>query len=149
MGALNNAEFWNLGLREPVLVSALHGVGTAELLEQLFASIVKQKTAGVPNFGTKVLRLQEAKLRMNSKKQRPVEDDIEFKQERPEEVNIAIIGRPNVGKSSLLNCLTRAIVSEMAGTTRDLIDAVMEQPGKEEGDYGQSGTPSDSTCRCW
>jgi GTP-binding protein len=163
VGALNAAEFWNLGLGEPVPVSALHGVGTAELLEQLFAAIVEQKTAGIANFGTKVPRLQEAKLRMNSKKQRPGEDDIEYKmrkynvgdigkkivqeyedaldafdqQERPEEINIAIIGRPNVGKSSLLNSLfgdTRAIVSEMAGTTRDSIDAVMERPGEEVGD---------------
>ena len=40
-GALNAAEFWNLGLGEPVPVSALHGVDMAELLKQLFASIVK------------------------------------------------------------------------------------------------------------
>jgi GTP-binding protein len=161
-GALNAAEFWNLGLGEPIPVSALHGVGTAELLEQLFDGIVEQKTAGVPNFGTKVQRLQEAKKKMNSKKQLPGEDETDFKmrkygigdtaekvvqeyedalasfdsQERPEEINIAIVGRPNVGKSSLLNAIfgdTRAIVSEVAGTTRDSIDAMMERPAEEEG----------------
>lgn len=159
VGALNAAEFWNLGLGEPFPVSALHGVGTAELLEQTFASIVEKKTASIPDFGTKVQRLEEAKRRKKSKKQLPGEDDIEYKmrkygigdvakqveeeyeaalqafdaQQRPEEINIAIVGRPNVGKSSLLNALfgdNRAIVSDIAGTTRDSIDAVMERPGE-------------------
>jgi ribosome-associated GTPase EngA len=163
VGALNSAEFWNLGLGEPVPVSALHGVGTAELLEGLFAKIVKAETAGVAEFGTKVLRLQEAKQRKNNKGQMAGEDDTEYKmrkygigdvakqaeqeyedalkafdsEERPEEINIAIVGRPNVGKSSLLNNLfgdSRAIVSEMAGTTRDSIDAAMERPAEKEGD---------------
>ncbi|KAL3922584.1 MAG: hypothetical protein SGILL_002125 [Bacillariaceae sp.] len=161
-GGLNAAEFWNLGLGEPIPVSALHGVGTAELLEQLFDGIVEQKTAGVADFGTKVQRLQEAKQKKHSKKQLPGEDEIDYKmrkygigdvaekvvqeyedalaafdnQERPEEINVAIVGRPNVGKSSLLNSIfgdTRAIVSEVAGTTRDSIDAMMERPAEEEG----------------
>ncbi|KAG7371939.1 ribosome-associated GTPase EngA [Nitzschia inconspicua] len=162
VGALNAAEFWNLGLGEPVPVSALHGVGTADVLERMFDEIVERKTAGVANFGTKVQRLKEAKLKLNSKKQLPGEDDLDYKlrkygigdvaekvlqeyedamaafdsQERPEEINVAIVGRPNVGKSSLLNAIfgdTRAIVSEIAGTTRDSIDAVMERPAEEEG----------------
>jgi GTP-binding protein len=162
-GALNAAEFWNLGLGEPIPVSALHGVGTAELLENVFESIVKKQTAGVAGFGTKVLRLQDAKKRKNSSKRMPGEDETEWKmrkygigdvgakvaqeyedalaafdsEERPEEINIAIVGRPNVGKSSLLNNLfgdNRAIVSDIAGTTRDSIDAVMERPAEDEGD---------------
>jgi GTP-binding protein len=163
VGALNAAEFWNLGLGEPIPVSALHGVGTAEVLEQLFEGIKEKKSAALDGFGTKVERLKEAKLRKNSKKQLPGEDEIDYKMrkygigdiaqkieseyedalaaldemERPEEINVAIVGRPNVGKSSLLNSIfgdKRAIVSDMAGTTRDSIDAVMERPPDEEGD---------------
>ncbi|VEU35366.1 unnamed protein product [Pseudo-nitzschia multistriata] len=163
IGALNAAEFWNLGLGEPIPVSALHGVGTAEVLEQLFEGIQKQQSAALPEFGTKVERLKQAKMRKNSKKQLPGEDEIDFKMrkynigdvaqkieseyeaalaaldemERPEEINVAIVGRPNVGKSSLLNAIfgdQRAIVSDMAGTTRDSIDAIMERPPDEEGD---------------
>lgn len=162
-GALSAAEFWNLGLGEPMPVSALHGVGTAELLENTFDSIVEKKTAAIPDFGTKVQRLADAKQKKKSKKQMPGEDDIEYKmrkygvgdvaeqvekeyedalsafdaQERPEEINVAIVGRPNVGKSSLLNSLfgdDRAIVSDIAGTTRDSIDAMMERPAENPED---------------
>jgi GTP-binding protein len=88
-------EFWNLGLGEPRAISALHGHGTGDLLDEL----VKVLPEGEP--------------------------------ERTEgEINIAIIGRPNAGKSSLFNRLIgaeRSIVSGVAGTTRDSIDTVVER----------------------
>jgi GTP-binding protein len=156
------AEFWNLGLGEPMPVSALHGVGTAELLEHVFASVVQRHTAR-PGFGTKVPELLAAKAAMKSKEPLPGEDATDFRlrtkygigdkaqqvldryeaalsafdqdnPERPEEINVAIIGRPNVGKSSLLNAIfgeTRAIVSDVAGTTRDSIDAIIERPAQQ------------------
>lgn len=90
-------EFWNLGLGEPRSVSALHGHGTGDLLDDL----VSQLPEGEPVTDTG-------------------------------EINIAIIGRPNAGKSSLFNRLIgaeRSIVSGVAGTTRDSIDTVVERDG--------------------
>jgi len=84
-------EFFALGLGDPIPISAMHGLGTGDLLDKV-----------VENFP---LSMEEA-----------VDD---------ESIKIAILGRPNVGKSSLLNKLLgeeRVIVSEIAGTTRDAID---------------------------
>ena len=161
-GAISAADFWQLGLGNPYPVSALHGVGTAELLEDMFHGIIEKKSA-VEGFGTKVTRLSEAKSNLKHKGPLPWEDETDFKMRKwgigdpaqrvlddyeaaisafdtddePEGINVAIIGRPNVGKSSLLNAIfgdTRAIVSDVAGTTRDSIDAVMERPPAAEGE---------------
>ncbi len=85
-------EFYNLGLGEPVAVSAVHGHGTGDLLEAVF----------------KVLPPDEPE---------PYDEDV---------IKVAVIGKPNVGKSSLINKITgeeRSIVSDIAGTTRDAVDS--------------------------
>jgi GTP-binding protein len=93
------AEVYQLGLGEPLTVSAVHGLGTGELLDRLMDATGADRP-GDPATG-----------------------------EAPLEVPVAIVGRPNAGKSSLFNAIvgeTRTIVSEMAGTTRDAIDTVLE-----------------------
>lgn len=97
-GIIQAAEFWELGLGEPYPISAIHGSGTGDLLDQLINHI--------PHVTE-------------------VEEDTEIK--------VAIIGRPNVGKSSLLNAFVgeeRAIVSPISGTTRDAIDTVVYRDGQ-------------------
>jgi GTPase len=97
-GLVQAAQFWELGLGEPYPISAIHGNGTGEILDDLINYLP------------------------------PVDSITET-----EEIKVAIIGRPNVGKSSLLNALTgeqRAIVSPISGTTRDAIDMVVERDGK-------------------
>ena len=88
-------EFYNLGLGEPIAVSAVHGHGTGDLLDACFAYF-------------------------------PPEEEEE---EESDLIKVAIIGRPNVGKSSLVNRILgeeRVIVSDVAGTTRDAVDAYFE-----------------------
>jgi GTP-binding protein len=92
------AEFWGLGLGEPQPISAIHGAGTGDLLDQVISFLP------------------------------PASDD-----EAEAAIQLAIIGRPNVGKSSLLNAICgekRAIVSPIRGTTRDTIDTTIEREGK-------------------
>lgn len=93
-------EFMQLGLGEPWPVSALHGTGTGDLLDEV------------------VQRFPE-----------PTEEE----HDELDAINVAIIGRPNAGKSSLTNKLTnndRSIVSDVAGTTRDAIDTTIEHEGR-------------------
>jgi GTP-binding protein len=89
-------EFYRLGFDPVIEIAAEHGEGTGDLLDE----IVK---------------------RLPSKRAAPPETE-------PDEVAVAIVGRPNVGKSSLLNRLLkeeRSIVSDMPGTTRDSVDALL------------------------
>ena len=95
------AEFYGLGLGEPLPVSAAQGLGTGDLLDEIVA-------------------------RGPEEDEEDIEDEDAFR--------LAIIGRPNVGKSSLLNAFLgeqRTIVSDVAGTTRDPIDTEFEFEGRQ------------------
>lgn len=94
-------EFYQLGLGEPIWISAIQGQGTGDLLDAIVANLPPE-TPAAP------------------------EEEVD--------VAIAIVGRPNVGKSSLLNAITgqrRAIVSPVPGTTRDPIDTLVRYQDRQ------------------
>lgn len=98
-----SGEFHKLGLDEPVLVSAASGSGTGDLLDAIVKKIKKEKITGGSG-------------------------------DNQHSIRVAILGKPNVGKSSLLNQLTgedKAIVSEIAHTTREPNDTLIEYGARE------------------
>ena len=103
LGTLAEAEFSSLGISPVFTVSGEQGRGVGDMLDGLVAALPEIE----------------------------VEDEPE--REGANQIRIAVIGRPNVGKSSLVNALlgtTRVIVSDMPGTTRDSIDTVLERDGR-------------------
>jgi GTPase len=97
-------EFYGLGIADVFPVSAEHGIGVDALLDRVTAGFTRDAA------------------------------DAETGDTAPSAIKVAIIGRPNVGKSTLLNTLTgqeRAIVSPVAGTTRDAVDETVLRDGVE------------------
>ena len=92
-------DFWELGLGEPIPVSAISGKGSGDLLDRIVAEF----------------------------------PDPEDEPDDPDTIRVAVVGKPNVGKSSLVNRLfgeERVVVSEVAGTTRDPVDSRLQYHGK-------------------
>ncbi len=123
-------NYRRLGLQQLIPVSAEHGLGIAELMDAVFAVIPEVDAAEVAI--PEMLILPEEKILAADA---PASGEDEVKPALPpREGKVAIIGRPNVGKSTLLNVLTgtaRAIVSPIAGTTRDAVDEVVEHKGTD------------------
>ncbi|MDE3149436.1 MAG: ribosome biogenesis GTPase Der [Acidobacteriota bacterium] len=117
--ALAAENFRQLGIRNVFPISSEHGQGIGELLDAIAEAIAAPATEPAESVESSVPQDAEGAqplLRTHG----------EFEQH---ETSVAIIGRPNVGKSTLLNALTgttRAIVSPIAGTTRDAVDEVVE-----------------------
>lgn len=98
---LNVYEFYNLGIGEPIPISASNHLGLGDLLDAVVDKFPKRNSAG------------------------DTDDE--------DEIKVALIGRPNVGKSSIFNVLVgeeRSIVSDIAGTTRDAIDTPVVREGQ-------------------
>ncbi|MFC3961396.1 ribosome biogenesis GTPase Der [Nocardia jiangsuensis] len=94
------ASLWSLGLGEPRMVSAAHGRGTGDLLDDVLAALPETPREGTPGLGPR---------------------------------RVALVGKPNVGKSSLLNKLAgdeRSVVHDVAGTTVDPVDTLVDLGGK-------------------
>ena len=114
-------NFRRLGIQQVYPISAEHAQGIGDLLDAI--------SAALPGEG-----FEEPKAKRKQETDELGEEVHRSHGEyEPEETSIAIIGKPNVGKSTLLNALTgstRAIVSPIAGTTRDAVDEVVDYQGK-------------------
>ena len=134
-------NFRTLGFRHVVPISAEHGIGVADLLDEVWAALPAETVAEEPTENMEGLQEEaeedEGDFIADEDARRA---EAETPERRPRshgehvqrEVKVAIIGRPNVGKSTLLNALTgteRAIVSPIAGTTRDAVDEVVKRGG--------------------
>jgi len=124
-------NFRQLGIRKMFPISSEHGLGIGDLLDAIAEAIPAPPEAVLTEEETQAAEEAEAALAepMEGEAHQLHRTHGEFEQH---ETSVAIIGRPNVGKSTLLNALTgtsRAIVSPIAGTTRDAVDEVVEFEG--------------------
>jgi GTP-binding protein len=114
-------DFHRLGVKQMFPVSAEHGRGVDDLLDAVVEALPAEEH----------LNAEDAEVAEELEKEKAPADS---ESEEVREVRVAIIGHPNVGKSTLLNCLTasdRAIVSPIPGTTRDAVDEVVEYNGRK------------------
>jgi GTPase len=115
-------EFHRLGIKQMFPISAEHGRGIDDLLDAILEVLPVVE-----------LTTEDAEPTEESQEQPQPADAATAEEEPVYETKVAIIGHPNVGKSTLLNCLTasdRAIVSPIPGTTRDAVDEIVEHDGR-------------------
>jgi GTP-binding protein len=129
--ALEAENFRQLGIRNVFPISSEHGQRIGDLLDAIAEAIPERQPVGESASQQTSEESAEDEERAGDliKDKKRIRTHGEFEQR---ETSIAIIGRPNVGKSTLLNALTgttRAIVSPVAGTTRDAVDEVVEFEG--------------------
>jgi GTP-binding protein len=132
-------NFHRLGIPEMFPVSAEHGRGIDDLLDAILKVLPEAQPTELESPDESSARVPPA-VRSASRASLPepgtapdVPTSPETEPEAPHETKVAIIGHPNVGKSTLLNALTasdRAIVSPIPGTTRDAVDEILEHNGR-------------------
>src|SRR5690606_2677525 len=102
------ADFYSFGLGEVYPLSSINGSGTGELLDDLVVALPQAETT--------------------------TDVEVQEEEQTDDTVRVAIIGRPNVGKSSLANLLLgedRSIVADEGGTTRDTVDSTLRYHGRD------------------
>ena len=138
-------EFRTMGIRNVYFITAEHGTNVAELLEAALAVLPEKASTTESTEDTEDLqgerKTERTGIRNADFRDSDTSDAKDIAERStgshrtlPAEIKIAIIGRPNVGKSTLLNRLTgtsRAIVSPIAGTTRDAVDELVQRDGKK------------------
>jgi GTPase len=123
-------EFYRLGISNIFPVSAEHGRGVDDLLDAIL-NILPAESQNPDTDESR--RANDERSSLLASERGEETDDASVGPEVQHEVKVAIIGHPNVGKSTLLNCLTasdRAIVSPIPGTTRDAVDEIVERHGR-------------------
>jgi GTP-binding protein len=118
-------EFHRLGIKRMFAISAEHGRGIDDLLDAVF-EVLPPPDEDLNTEGTGDTEEAQSETA-------PLAEESVAEPEPVYETKVAIIGHPNVGKSTLLNCLTasdRAIVSPIPGTTRDAVDEIIERDGR-------------------
>ncbi|CAM2845677.1 ribosome biogenesis GTPase Der [Vibrio neptunius] len=127
-----SADFWQLGVENMYQIAAAHGRGVGALIDRAlnpFAEKMAQEAQGEIEDLAEFVDEEEEKLDYTEE-----EAEEEFKRLQDQPIKLAIIGRPNVGKSTLTNRILgeeRVVVYDMPGTTRDSIYIPMERDGRE------------------
>ena len=147
------ADFWSLGLGDPWAISAAHGDGVADLIESCLPEApapVEQHEVPAPVVltaadaevqhaaGSEVQRATDAGVQRAADSAQRADGDTVVEAEtapvtRPRRIRVAVVGRPNVGKSTLINTLLgeeRMIAFDQPGTTRDAVSADFDRGGK-------------------
>ena len=125
-------NFRRLGFKDVQMISAEHGAGIGDLLDEVFAVLPEPSVEEKPTPEEEEEAFEEEFEPLEDEEGKPVRRQRTHGEYESRETKVAIIGRPNVGKSTLLNALTdsdRAIVSPVAGTTRDAVDEIVERKG--------------------
>jgi GTPase len=134
--ALAAENFRQLGIRKVFPISSEHGLGIGDLLDAIAEAIPAPPLAALTEeeVAEETESAEKSDAGTETAEDKPEQLNRSHGEFEPHETSIAIIGRPNVGKSTLLNALTgtsRAIVSPIAGTTRDAVDEMVEFEGSQ------------------